>query len=126
MTSEPLTPEGLDTIEARANAATEGPWEIRGHEIVRDSYGLATIQSLWIADIDPVAPADAEFIAHAREDVPALVVELRRLRTENEEQRQRIDAALVEVEATDFSTFEALQEDLADRVRAALTGEATE
>jgi hypothetical protein len=157
MTDSPaLTPEALDTIEARTNAATEGPWRsvcdgvsdyhwIKGGNLYRDGITV---------DIHE----DAEFIAHAREDIPALVVELRRLRTENEELRienedtatelsnlsegnvqlfdeqaatiralqAKIDAALVEVESTDLESSEALQEDLASRVRAALTGEATE
>ena len=37
----------------------------------------------WLADIDGDREANAAFIAHAREDVPALVAEVRRLRTEN-------------------------------------------
>lgn len=66
----------LNEIEARANAATEGPWEadwrftgwdISGNEddglpalIASDAYG-----------------EDAEFIAHARADVPDMAAALR-------------------------------------------------
>ena len=60
----------LDEIEARANAATEGPWMgIRypdgflGRVIGGNGFGVAE---------DFPDDADAEFIAHARTDVPAL------------------------------------------------------
>lgn len=64
----------LDEIEARANAATDGPWEN-----VRTSYGptvehddeMVFVQSYgvtWTPNAD-----DAEFIAHARTDVPWLI-----------------------------------------------------
>ena len=63
----------LNEIEARANAATEGPWMgIRypdwflGRVIVSGELGVC------IAEDFP-DDADAEFIAHARTDVPALV-----------------------------------------------------
>lgn len=79
------TTERLAEIKARAEAATEGPWE---H--VRDSNEhLAdcppTYESLVTADNGYVAvldwgntstSPDAEFIAHARTDVPALVAAL--------------------------------------------------
>ena len=65
----------LDKIEARANAATEGPWMgIRypdgflGRVIGGNGFGVAE---------DFPDDADAEFIAHARTDVPALVAALR-------------------------------------------------
>ena len=61
----------LDKIEARANAATEGPWMgIRcpdgflGRVIGGNGFGVAE---------DFPDDADAEFIAHARTDVPALL-----------------------------------------------------
>jgi hypothetical protein len=47
-----MTDEELDRIEARCNAATAGPWK------------------------------DGEFIVAAREDIPALLAEVRRLRAE--------------------------------------------
>ncbi len=65
----------LDEIEARTNAATEGPWMgIRypdgflGRVIGGNGFGVAE---------DFPDDADAEFIAHARTDVPALVAALR-------------------------------------------------
>ena len=85
----------LDEIQARADAATDGPWEARhragldwlsqsphvdndGHE-PGSSVGLAdAVDPLW-GSLWPSrnANADAEFIAHARADVPALVAALR-------------------------------------------------
>jgi hypothetical protein len=63
----------LDAIEARANAAMAGPWHWDAHRV----------------------PTIAEFIAAAREDVPALVAEVRSLRAA----RDRAVAALQRVEA---------------------------
>jgi hypothetical protein len=76
-----MTAPDLDAIRARAEAATPGPWERSGSLVqagrrarrarVGQTWGLAWKQ-------------DAEFIAHAREDVPALLDEVERLRGEAE------------------------------------------
>ena len=80
----------LDKIEARANAATEGPWEWEGEAKAEWEEGANSLVPSRRPD-DPVlygygydasgievkTPADAEFIAHARTDVPALVAALR-------------------------------------------------
>lgn len=65
----------LNEIEARANAATEGPWMgIRypdgflGRVIGGNGFGVAE---------DFPEDADAEFIAHARADVPDMAAALR-------------------------------------------------
>ena len=67
----------LNEIEARANAATEGPWEgirypdgLLGRVIASDELGVC------IAEDFP-DDADAEFIAHARADVPDMAAALR-------------------------------------------------
>ena len=76
----------LDEIEARANAATEGPWEWEGEAKAEWEEGANSLVPSRRPD-DPVLygygydasgievknPADAEFISHARTDVPALV-----------------------------------------------------
>ena len=81
----------LNEIEARANAATEGPWEVEPYRDERrkeegdiDSItgpGPTTIVEQLGCDCCDVglsvADPDAEFIAHARQDVPALVAALR-------------------------------------------------
>ena len=72
----------LDAIEARANAATAGPWHPHTtypHTVWQgDMYGEdpGMISTTLAQEI----VADAKFIAAARTDVPALVAEVRRLR----------------------------------------------
>ena len=62
----------LNEIEARANAATEGPWDLIGGGEYVTPVGIMVAP-----DDGGVNGADAEFIAHARTDVPALVAALR-------------------------------------------------
>jgi hypothetical protein len=73
MTTEPLTPEALDTIEARHRKV---PARIKAGSTRGVAYA--------------VTAADLEAIAASLRDIPALVLELRRLRTENEKQREAI------------------------------------
>ena len=72
----------LNEIEARANAATPGPWasvinDRRMYHVVTDNeefcqtYGPELYDSQGFFSDD-----DTEFIAHARTDVPALVAAL--------------------------------------------------
>lgn len=81
----------LDGIEARANAATEGPWEWEGEAKAEWEIGANSLVPSRRPD-DPVlygygydasgievkTPADAEFIAHARTDVPWLLEQVDR------------------------------------------------
>lgn len=98
----------LEAIEARANAATEGPWQAEIGEDIEVNAGTA--RTVWnekgdvgtparswrssdrileVSDAEwelpeddyAVIAANAEFIAHAREDIPALVAEIRALRS---------------------------------------------
>ena len=71
----------LATIRARAEAATEGPWERSFARSIESNPGNGE----WTVVIDQmpdgvgagvIEPTDAEFIAHARTDVPALVTAL--------------------------------------------------
>ncbi|WP_435643828.1 hypothetical protein ACR9VJ_26235 [Streptomyces sp. H49] len=74
----------LDAIQARANAATPGPWEehpqygAHFYAYLRGPY-LRGVGTLNFGDGED-AEADREFVKHAREDVEALVAEVRRLR----------------------------------------------
>lgn len=83
------TEEALDlaAIQARADAATPGPWRIDGHEIVGRSTSRRTLQDPWVADVDPVS-ADADFIAHAREDVTAMLARVEALEAETAKLRR--------------------------------------
>lgn len=80
---EPLTVERLTEIEARANAATSGPWCTDAWEIYQGTEYVPGI-SFWVgetcrgtADLEQDR-ADAAFVAAARSDVPELVAEVRR------------------------------------------------
>lgn len=81
-----MTDDELTAIEARANAATPGPWTT--HVVVHDdgykNMGIeAVAANLTVLGYGGILPTrdELEFIAHARTDVPALVAEVRRLRT---------------------------------------------
>lgn len=101
-----LTDAELDTIQARANAAHPGPWEWERWAFKSQSRwynlqhsqtfdgkppGLLNQMHAWVLlkTLEGWGPtdADAAFIAAAREDVPALVAEVRRLRAEVERSR---------------------------------------
>ena len=106
----------LDAIEARANAATEGTWRADSHSHIQNGcrclscYDDPTVYQLsvfldcedvprWDDDATRCTQsgfqtwADADFAAHAREDVPALVAEVRRLTVEAATQREWFEAA---------------------------------
>ncbi len=76
----------LAEIEARAEAATPGPWDI-GHEAPPLYAGNNCITAklgervaiIFEANHNFELDNSANFIAHARQDVPALVAEVRRL-----------------------------------------------
>lgn len=80
----------LDAVEARAVAATPGPWGLRDHE------GLSAIchPCGWVLEDSADADMrDRRFIAHAREDIPALLAEVRALREVAEAARELARAA---------------------------------
>ena len=79
-------------IRQRAEAATEGPWERRLYDGVRDSksrlvkvvedseFDFERVTSL----ADYITRENAEFIAHAREDIPWLLEQLRTAEAERD------------------------------------------
>lgn len=89
-----MTPDELAAIKARAEAATEGPWEWGEPS---DENWPSMDQNLWTAaetngdregvvtswgyDADGINASDADraFIAHARQDIPNLLTEVERL-----------------------------------------------
>lgn len=74
-----MTEEELAAIEARAIAATEGPWthDDTTCSVVADSD---KVKDWSITDL--VTWENGRFIANARADVPALIAEVRRLRVQ--------------------------------------------
>ena len=89
----------LDAIEARAEAATPGPWRNepdtgagrvwvqRGY--FRDEADCEPLFSLRGKEAYEQRSADADFIARARTDIPALVAELRAARADITEMAYR-------------------------------------
>lgn len=74
-----LDEQRLAAIEARAAAAADGPWRamLEGRDHSSGSSCIATATGGM--DLDGASDADIEFMAAARQDVPYLVSELRRL-----------------------------------------------
>jgi hypothetical protein len=94
--SSELTEQELAEMEARANAATSGPWAVSEYKDDRDglTYRLNVSEDCteemnvnlpicrtcrWDMSVEEMR-CNAEFIAHARTDVPLLIAEVRRLR----------------------------------------------
>ena len=114
----------LDAIEARAEAATPGPWTARLRDDmweINDGSGsnfVSIVESCWlpddcdagqyggIPDVD-----DARFIAHARADIPALVAELRAA-------REVVEAAPVAITLRTDEAFYGAMNRLADALAA--------
>ncbi|WNI15542.1 hypothetical protein [Actinacidiphila sp. ITFR-21] len=79
----PLSEQRLAEIAARVAAASAGPWMADGAEIYRAPWGYVVID-LWVGEMLRIddqggSNADAEFVAHARTDVPVLLAEVERL-----------------------------------------------
>jgi len=78
----------LDAIDDRANAATPGPWKAVQLEGFGAENFIVTLsqehQPKWYRVVAYIGNAGGfkgnDFIAHAREDVPKLTAEVRRLR----------------------------------------------
>ncbi|OZE35666.1 MULTISPECIES: hypothetical protein [unclassified Rhodococcus (in: high G+C Gram-positive bacteria)] len=80
--SEPLD---LDALEARASKATDGPWNVydgwsNDHSTRTRGIGSSAIPESECVFEDPyLVSTDADFIAHSRTDVPALIARVREL-----------------------------------------------
>jgi len=91
-----MTDQELKEIEDRCNAATKGPWisyiEGRNHKSGGNFImtGIKDREDIWskTRGVDfyftGTSNVDHDFIAHARQDVPTLLVEVRRLQQEIE------------------------------------------
>ena len=119
MTTEPerapeLSDGELAEIEARAAAATEGPWEADGSEIY-DAAGDWVGESLDL-DAPDGGETNARFAAAARTDVPRLVAALRAAR----EELMRVRHALTVIQAArpPLAHSAAIVEQLALSIRA--------
>jgi hypothetical protein len=82
---ETLSADALDEIDARAARASAGPWRTHvanGDHSVRNARDEPVASAARVVRDCPLGldADDAHFIAHARDDVPRLVAEVRRLR----------------------------------------------
>lgn len=101
MSKEPMTEERIAEIRGREKAATQGPWRAKCEILEADECGNATAEMTYVSTNDKGicilygrghddanTQEDATFIAHAREDIPALLDEVERLRAENEKLKE--------------------------------------
>lgn len=75
-----MNEEELSEIERRCSSATPGPWKswIEGRDhTAGDSVITTEGDDIYLSG---ATPADQDFIAAARQDVPRLIAEIRRLR----------------------------------------------
>lgn len=99
---ERMTLERLAEIEAREGAATPGPWEARPK--ILDARGEIDCEIVggvgpgYSTPVCKLSPGfyryegDKTFITHARQDIPDLVAEIRRLLELNEQLSQGLQA----------------------------------
>lgn len=102
----PLSDARMVGIRARAEAATDGPWGVSDEVptfVVTCLDGEGTIT-------DYLDEADAEFIAHARTDVPALLAEVDRQAAEIDRLRKAVKGERVRAEARRDALEEAVGE----------------
>lgn len=82
-------------IQQRAEQATPGPWKAEDIGAGTVACGVVAESGRVIIEHDFVAPNNAEFIAHARTDVPALLAHLALLEAQQTAQTwQPIETAL--------------------------------
>lgn len=92
-----MSDDRLAEIEAREAAATPGPWHRLDFAHDANDVWIGPSFRNVIAQVVPDdASADAAFIAHAREDVPWLLAEVRRLRAIEAAARDVLDCCEAE------------------------------
>jgi glutathione S-transferase len=93
--AEPITDADLEAIHKRCAAATPGPWLVDGDYLPASIYASDSpdwkvrhqFRVVGMTDYEDggvVCREDAEFIAAARSDIPALLAEVDRLRAERD------------------------------------------
>lgn len=104
--------EQLNAIKERVANATPGPWLVEESRY-EGRFNAASADENYDLPACLMGIEDAEFVTHAREDVPALVAEVERLRK-----------ALQTI--AEHNIFTTPQIDIKDFARQALDGEAHE
>lgn len=89
---EPLSPAREAAIRTREEAATKGPWLVEDDHTDLNRWVVSEDSTLTIGFgyVGNRTQDDAEFTAHAREDVPALLAELDRVRAESSPDRAAV------------------------------------
>ncbi|MGL5999823.1 MAG: hypothetical protein ACRC1I_25515 [Pseudomonas proteolytica] len=86
----------LEAIRARAEAATPGPWTAMWLDDCFIEPRICKIPANGCYDYNKFG-ANSQFIAHAREDVPALLAEVRRLNEKVRFQNKLLHAPVVDI-----------------------------
>lgn len=111
-----MNQEQLNAIKERVAKATPGPWEYDNEERgIWNNGGFNYLGTVTLSHVD------AEFIANAREDVPALVAEVERLR-----ETLAFYANGNSYFVVDMYDESVIMRDKGDKARRALSGEADE
>lgn len=82
----------LKPIKAREAAATKGPWDDTDPRCIRHAEPNIYVGDEEIADV--YGHNDSQFIAHARQDIPALIAEVERLRAALHKVAARTDSEM--------------------------------
>jgi len=77
-----MTHEKLEAIEARCNASTSGPWRFEHTPYNDDPFRVGNNEFVISKSI--LSKQDANFIAQAKQDIPALIAEVKRLTRERD------------------------------------------
>lgn len=104
----------LAEIKAREHVATPGPWKVGISALITDANGHALF-------FGEDAKGNADFIAHARTDIPALISEVERLNVIAEQRYQLYDGALTTI-ATLEKALELACEEISDYALPSGTG----
>ncbi|WP_435624761.1 hypothetical protein [Flagellimonas sp.] len=76
-----MTEKELQEIEDRCNNATKGPWKsmIEGRDHTSgDSFIMTGGEDIYISN--PLFDNNQDFIANAKQDIPKLIAEIRKLK----------------------------------------------
>lgn len=97
-TKDPMTQEQLDAIQARVDAATDGPWVEGERCVFTEDYEHAIVSDslVEVPGVIPYGeavqnPADVALIAHAPQDLADLLAEVERLRNDLAKAREVTD-----------------------------------